>query len=508
MTSPNALTTIRLGDRFRIGLAIARTPYGEMFAADAVDGEKAIAHVLAPRFSENPVFKERFLTEAARMNDLSERGIARSIGQGVTDGFVYVLYEAIEGEFVEARRRKQLGRISVLDVYPIAEQFLDIVIALHSRNVLHGDLRPQHLFLESRGTLRLFNAGLAAISHHAVTSSTPGEFFAFPDYVANLPPSVATDIWGVGATLFQLLSGVAPARGALGFRSLLDVAQHVPKPLAEVIDRALLVKPEARWLTASAMRDALEDARTPETVHDGAVLSLASKRSDPPNPFDNAMETETVTNVANDQRVALGQTSDGDETEIITGLAVDDAPRDHEELTLTAPTYRHSVSDQPAARHVATDEHLAFDDASTAITESATESVITADADIVLAGALDKGNSTTLTRPDHFPLASKTKPLRAVRSPEPPESPDTRVIPQPVPLPPPPPDPPLPAASPRALPPPQPTQTPVRTAAPKAAAPRPQSPTLRKWAPLFAFVAGILLIWTIALLLIKATFFE
>lgn len=508
MASPNALNAIRLGGRFRVGLALARTPYGEMFAADTAEGEKALAHVLSPRFAENPVFKDRFLNETARIDNVNERGIPRSIGQGVSEGFAYVLYEPLDGEFVETRRRKQLGRISVLDAYPIAQQFLDIIVSFHSRNILHGDLRPQHLFLESRGTLRIFNAGLGQISHHAITSATPGEFFPFPDYLANLPPSVATDIWGIGATLFQLLSGVAPARGALGFRSLLDVAQHVPKPLAEVIDRALHVKPDNRWPTASAMRDALEEARSPETSHDGSVLSLASKGSDPPNPFDNAMETETVTNVANDRRVALGHASDVDETEVITSLAAGEAPRDHEELTLTAPTYRHSVSDQPGAPHVATDEHLAFDDASTAITESATESIITEDAAIVLASALEKGNSTTLTRPDHFPLQPKTMPLRAARLEESRPNAGPVATPQPIPAPPPPPEPPVPEAYPRALPPLPPAPTPARGAPAKVVAPKSQNAALRRWEPLLAFVAGILLIWTIALLLIKATFFE
>ena len=142
---------------------------------------------------------------------------------------------------------------------------------------VHRDLKPANLFLTKDGRLAVLDFGIARLrdgtsSDHATQTGTVLGTPAFmaPEQARAESEKIdaQTDLWGVGATLFTLLSGVhvhdgenatrmVARTGTTPPRPLATAAPDVPAPIARVIDRAIAFEKKDRWASAQAMRNAL-----------------------------------------------------------------------------------------------------------------------------------------------------------------------------------------------------------------------------------------------------------
>jgi len=177
----------------------------------------------------------------------------------------------------------------------IASGVLDILAAAHEHGVVHRDVKPGNIFVTRDARVKLLDFGIARVGERLGVSfiTQAGAAVGTPEFMA--PEQAAgrvdeidalTDIWAVGATMFQLLSRrfvheatsgqnaviIAATRAAPPLRS---VAPNVPAELAHVVDRALSFKRSARWPNARAMRKALLDA-CPELASRSAAESLGA----------------------------------------------------------------------------------------------------------------------------------------------------------------------------------------------------------------------------------------
>jgi serine/threonine-protein kinase len=218
--------------------------------------------------------------------------------------------------------------LPIVVVGMVALSVLDVLAAAHEHGVVHRDVKPGNIFVTRDGRVKLLDFGVARLGERLGVSviTQAGSAVGTPEFMA--PEQAAgrleeidalTDIWAMGATMFQLLSRRLVHEGATGHSAVIiaatraapplrSVAPHVPKALAQVIDRALSFKRSARWPNARAMRKALLQA-CPELAKRGvaeslgaatepedsrrlraAVAARASKRSDPP-PSGGSVET-------------------------------------------------------------------------------------------------------------------------------------------------------------------------------------------------------------------------
>jgi serine/threonine-protein kinase len=181
---------------------------------------------------------------------------------------------------VEAVLEKCGPALPVTAALAIADQLLEVLVAAHANGIVHRDLKPANLFLTREGKLKVLDFGIARLRdangrHATLTGATLGT----PAYMA---PEQAfgkaseldakADLWAVGATLFELISGQfvhdasSPQELLVRLathpaRPLVSVAPAVPVAVAQVIDRALSVDKRQRWPSAAAMRDALRLAQ-------------------------------------------------------------------------------------------------------------------------------------------------------------------------------------------------------------------------------------------------------
>ncbi len=267
-----------LRDKWRIDARIGRGAVGTVFAAThRNNGHRVAIKLLHHEFSRDEDTRARFVQEGYAANQVGHSGVVRVIDDDETDeGMAFLVMELLEGELLEARRVRSGGTLPEWEVYEVADQLLDVLVAAHGKGIIHRDIKPENLFVTLEGRLKVLDFGFAQLkagsnrehTDSGVLIGTPG--FMAPEQATGDRPSIdaRTDIWAVGATLFSLLSGESVhvsqsaaeslvAAASRPPRSLATAAPHLPARLVHVADRALLLDKEARWPTASAMQQAL-----------------------------------------------------------------------------------------------------------------------------------------------------------------------------------------------------------------------------------------------------------
>jgi eukaryotic-like serine/threonine-protein kinase len=143
----------------------------------------------------------------------------------------------------------------------------------HFRHIIHRDLKPANVMLTKTGDVKLMDfgvakdAGLESLTAQGMAVGTPS--YMSPEQVTGAPVDGRTDLFALGVLLYEALSGVRPFLGRNAgevfarirdgeYTPLHKVAPHVPRPLADIVKRALAVRPNDRFPNAAAMRRELE----------------------------------------------------------------------------------------------------------------------------------------------------------------------------------------------------------------------------------------------------------
>ena len=208
------------------------------------------------------------------------------------DGLLFVVTPLLRGETLRARADRAGGRLPVAELVTIADEVLGALGVAHAKGLVHGDLKPANIFVTSGAEVRLLDFGLASVfgaSARPTRSTLEPESPASAQMRAFTAPERATgtaildgraDVWGLGATLYGVLTGELPfaLEGAHGSRSaavrLADLARDVPSAVAGVVLRALAGDPAERWADATAMRAALLSAYAAATGAPGNTLPV------------------------------------------------------------------------------------------------------------------------------------------------------------------------------------------------------------------------------------------
>ena len=273
----------RIGS-FRVVRQIGRGGMARVFLAERADGQFA-QHValklLRPGF-DSDVDVERFRAERQILASLSHPNIARLYDGGVTDdGLPFLVLEYVEGQPIDRHcETHSLSTRARLDL------FLKVAHAVqyaHDRSIVHRDLKPSNILVSADGVVKLLDFGLARMLEEGVTGEAPptrtGHRWMTPEYAA--PEQVrgsaitsGTDVYQLGAVLYELLSGHTPFAHRAATLHELEMAalDQDPEPLDgafrgdldAIILKALHKKPEDRYAAAG---DLAEDIRRHLTGH-------------------------------------------------------------------------------------------------------------------------------------------------------------------------------------------------------------------------------------------------
>ena len=138
-------------------------------------------------------------------------------------------------------------------VVALAADLAETLAGLHDAGFLHGDVKPSNVRVAHGGRAMLLDLGAAAGLHRAQAAAAPlvyTEAFAAPELRGGAAPSVATDLYALGATLWACAAGAAPPDVAKGTRTLRDHAPWVTPSIASVVESLVAVHPADRPRTA------------------------------------------------------------------------------------------------------------------------------------------------------------------------------------------------------------------------------------------------------------------
>jgi eukaryotic-like serine/threonine-protein kinase len=236
------------------------------------NGRRAALKVLHPHLAAHGHTRERFLREGRLANLVSHPGVVAVLDDFTTDdGTAVLVLELVQGKTLAALARELGGALDAADVVAAAETVLDILAHAHDANVIHRDIKPENILRCASGEYKLADFGLAALHHELGMLTGTNAALGTPAYMApeqargdTLQIDARTDIWGLGATMFTLLTGrfihstsaqknLVVAAATEEVPPALSIEPSLHPPLAELIDRAVCVDKEERWPNARAM---------------------------------------------------------------------------------------------------------------------------------------------------------------------------------------------------------------------------------------------------------------
>jgi serine/threonine protein kinase len=232
--------------------------------------------VLSVEFVDAPV-RRRFLREVKLTSRLADHPhVVTVLDSGLTEtGRPYLAMEFFDRGSLRDRLAAE-GPLPVADVLRIGVKICAALSAAHSEGVLHRDVKPQNILISRYGEPALADFGTARLTDAMDISArtealTP--YHAAPEVLQGQSPGPACDVYSLGSTLFQLLSGRPPYQSdeggiaALLLRILRDeppplARRDVPEIMVAALHRALAKDPGDRYPSAAAFAEQLQRLQT------------------------------------------------------------------------------------------------------------------------------------------------------------------------------------------------------------------------------------------------------
>jgi len=294
----------RLGP-YEILSALGAGGMGEVYRARDTRLERDVAiKVLPEPFAADPDRLRRFELEARAIAALNHPHICQlhDIGPG------YLVLEYIEGQPLR-------GAMAVEPALALALQMVSALEAAHRRGILHRDLKPGNIMVTREGTAKLLDFGLARFVGMDADATRTEEgmvvgtaAYMSPEQAQGQPLDARSDVFSLGAVLYEMLSGSRAFGGSSAADALSRVLRDDPRPLdappalERVVRRCLAKQPGQRFQTMSDLRAALEQAAAEASKPAArqpsiAVLPFANMSADKENEYFSDGLAEEIINV-------------------------------------------------------------------------------------------------------------------------------------------------------------------------------------------------------------------
>lgn len=228
-----------VGGQYKVRRLIGSGGMGDVYEADAKNGDKVALKILHDRAAQDPDLVARFQREATIASQVKSPYVARILGAGKDrSGRLWIAFERLTGEALDERLRRE-HYLAFSEVAPIVDDTLQGLDAAHKAGVIHRDIKPANLFLEKRKLsareiqagdsderTRILDFGVSKIRQRGNKAKTEPSLTAFDATLGSFaymaPEQVRgsarvderADLYALGAVAFRALTGRLPFEGA------------------------------------------------------------------------------------------------------------------------------------------------------------------------------------------------------------------------------------------------------------------------------------------------------
>jgi eukaryotic-like serine/threonine-protein kinase len=270
LTSEDLSGTV-LQSRFRLTQRVGAGGMGAVYLADDSETGKQVAvKVLGEKHLLQTDVQTRFVREAKLLARVSSPYVVKIYQAGVHDGRPYLAMELLEGEDLGQRLRRS-GTLPVPETLQIMTRVLKALQVTHAAGIVHRDLKPDNIFLTRDGGVKVLDFGLSKAAPTPGTTVQLGvtgtgrvvgtPLYLAPEQARGLPTDGRSDIYSLGALVYECLCGRPPHLGKNNEQVLLAHCTKDAKPLAtldprislevsDLVGRALRRDPAERYADA------------------------------------------------------------------------------------------------------------------------------------------------------------------------------------------------------------------------------------------------------------------
>jgi eukaryotic-like serine/threonine-protein kinase len=262
---------VLLNGRYRLEERIASGGMGDVWkGTDEVLDRVVAIKIMLDALMEEKGFAERFRAEARTMATINHPGVVRIYDFG-SDQVAYLIMEYVEGEPL-SKTLSRVGRLTPNRTMSLIAQAAEALQAAHDKGIVHRDVKPGNLLVRPNGTLVLTDFGIARAAAAAQLTATGAVLgtasYIAPEQASGNPATALSDVYSLGIVAYQCLSGHRPFEGdtplEIAMKHVTGAArplpEDVPKPIRQVVERAMAKEPFARWNSAEAFAVAARHA--------------------------------------------------------------------------------------------------------------------------------------------------------------------------------------------------------------------------------------------------------
>ncbi len=268
-----------LGGRYRIEELLGQGGMSAVYKATDPNLRRVVAvKLIHPHLSTDPEFVRRFEEEAAAVARLRHPNIIQVFDFNHDGNTYYMVLEFIPGETLQQRLRRYNAsdrRLTPQEAVDILAPICDAVDFAHQQSLIHRDIKPANIMINVQGQPILTDFGIVKIiggqTHTASGAVVGTALYMSPEQAQGRRPDERSDIYSLGVTLFEMLSGRPPFEGDSAVSIMMkhvtdpvprlrDIEPGTPPDLQAVVEKALAKDPMDRYQSAAEMAAALRRA--------------------------------------------------------------------------------------------------------------------------------------------------------------------------------------------------------------------------------------------------------
>lgn len=275
-----------ISDRYEIVEKVGSGGMADVYKAKDQRLNRYVAiKVLKSEFSADKKFVSKFRGEAQSAAGLSHPNIVNVYDVGEDEGLYFIVMELVEGitlkNFIERK-----GKLEVKEAVGIAIQIAMGMEAAHNNHIIHRDIKPQNIIISKAGKVKVTDFGIAkAATSNTITSNAMGSVhYISPEQARGGYSDEPSDIYSLGITMYEMLSGRVPFTGENTVAVALlhiqeeavplrEIDESIPVSVERIVQKCMQKKPEYRYPSASAL---IADLKRSITNPNGNFVSIAA----------------------------------------------------------------------------------------------------------------------------------------------------------------------------------------------------------------------------------------